>query len=44
MAGKKYLPTNVLAYQKMVHNIRAKVALNQDKWDIASATISVFIC
>jgi hypothetical protein len=40
MGGKHYLPSNVLEFQSLVHNVQAKVAINLSKWGISSSSYS----
>jgi uncharacterized radical SAM superfamily protein len=40
MGGKNYLPSNILEFQALVHNVQAKVGPNQTKWGISTGAYS----
>ncbi|MDR1674943.1 MAG: hypothetical protein LBR86_00500 [Tannerella sp.] len=40
MGKTDYLPSNVLAYQKKVHNIRTRVTASQTQWDISTLALA----
>jgi hypothetical protein len=40
MGKTDYLPSNILAYSNLVHNIRTQAGINQSRWDISPAAIA----
>jgi hypothetical protein len=41
MGRTDYLPSNILEYSNLVHNIRTQVTANMNRWDISSTAANV---